>query len=70
MTQRRQDDCDAFTEIVAEKYFSTTTKAIKAVDKNHMVLGYRSVAVTLRSRDLLGGWFTSKDPLHGGVRGS
>ncbi|HOX36532.1 MAG TPA: beta-galactosidase [Candidatus Brocadiia bacterium] len=34
-------DCDAFTRIVAERYFKVTTEATRAADPNHMILGCR-----------------------------
>ena len=34
-------DCDAFAALVAERYFASTTAAIKAADANHLVLGSR-----------------------------
>lgn len=34
-------DCDAFLARLVERYFALTTAAIKAVDKNHLVLGAR-----------------------------
>lgn len=34
-------DCDAFLGLAAEKYFSITTEAIRAVDPNHPILGSR-----------------------------
>jgi agarase len=34
-------DCDAFGQLVAERYFAMTTAAIKAADTNHLVLGSR-----------------------------
>lgn len=34
-------DCDAFLTLVAERYFATTTSAIRAADPNHLILGCR-----------------------------
>lgn len=34
-------DCDAFLALLAERYFALTVAAIKAADKNHLVLGSR-----------------------------
>ena len=34
-------DCDDFAALVAERYFASTTTAIKAADANHLVLGCR-----------------------------
>jgi agarase len=34
-------DCDAFTALLAERYFASTCAAIKAADPHHLVLGCR-----------------------------
>jgi hypothetical protein len=34
-------DCDAFTAVVADKYFELCVSAIKAADPNHLVIGSR-----------------------------
>ena len=34
-------DCDAFTAVVADRYFELCVSAIKAVDPNHLVIGSR-----------------------------
>lgn len=34
-------DCDEFAALVADRYFSVTTAAIKAADSNHLILGSR-----------------------------
>jgi hypothetical protein len=40
-TEKVRTDKAAFLALVAERYFSHTTKAIRAVDPNHMILGCR-----------------------------
>jgi hypothetical protein len=41
MTKQRSTDCAAFLTVVADKYHSVTTSAIRTADPNHLVLGYR-----------------------------
>jgi agarase len=41
-------DCAAFAAAVAERYFDVTTRAIRAADPNHMVLGCRFAYVPER----------------------
>jgi hypothetical protein len=40
-TKRQQADANAWAGVVAERYFSVTTKALKEVDPHHLILGVR-----------------------------
>ena len=44
-------DCEAFSVLVAERYFALTTTAIKAADPNHLVLGCRFAYVPSHASD-------------------
>jgi hypothetical protein len=40
-TKKQKEDASAWAGVVAERYFSVTVAAIKAVDPNHLILGVR-----------------------------
>ena len=40
-TKKQKADANAWAGVIAERYFSVTTKAIRAVDPNHLILGAR-----------------------------
>ena len=40
-TKKQKADALAWTGLVAERYFSVVTQALKAVDPNHLILGVR-----------------------------
>ena len=42
-----KQDREAFLRAVAERYFSVTTAAVRAVDPNHLLLGTRAVSVLM-----------------------
>ena len=46
--QREPDPETAFLVAAAERYFSVTTAAVRAVDPNHLILGNRDVAILSR----------------------
>lgn len=40
-TKKQKEDANAWAGVVAERYFSVTVAALKAVDPNHLILGVR-----------------------------
>ncbi len=40
-TKRQKADAQAWVGVVADRYFSVTTQALRAVDPNHLILGVR-----------------------------
>ncbi len=40
-TKRQKAEADAWAGVVADRYFSVTTQALRAVDPNHLILGVR-----------------------------
>ena len=45
-TKKQKSDANAWAGVVAERYFSVTTKAIHEVDPNHLILGVRFAGET------------------------
>lgn len=45
-TRKQREVADAWAGVVAERYFAVTTKALKAVDPNHLILGVRFAGET------------------------
>ncbi len=45
-TRKQQAEAEAWAGVVAERYFAVTTRALRAVDPNHLILGVRFAGET------------------------
>ena len=41
--KKAREDCEAFTELAARKYYEVTTNAVREADPNHLILGCRFI---------------------------